>query len=951
MCRVYYWTRTDMTSKEEFIQRELIAITSQLLLDSGITYRRDIKLDAQLQQQLGIDSLVRAELFQRIEKQFSVTMPDQLLAEAETLNDIAHFLMHADVKELPRTHERSVVTHSEKSNVDPSHAATLIDVLQLYAKHHSEKAHVYFQHENGEEEIITYGQLLNRSLRIADGLVKAGLKEGDTVAIMQPTTPWFFYTFLGTLLAGGVPIPIYPPFRAHMLEAYAKTESRILKNAEVRVLVTFDKAEKLSYLLQAFVPSLKVVTTPEQLISSDELANPFNANGHHPAFIQYTSGSTNDPKGVLLSHFNLLTNIRTFGKRIEVNKDDVAVSWLPLYHDFGLIGAWLGSFYHGVPLILMTPFSFLNHPERWLWAIHRHRGTISAAPNFAYELCVRKMDHAQLEGLDLSSWRIAANGAEKVYPKTLESFAEKFARYGFKRNAILPVYGLAESTVGLTVPPVEKGFQVDYIDRKQFEEDRLAVPSTSDQALAFVNCGIPIDDHAIRVVDDEGNALPYRHIGSLQFQGPSSMQGYYNNPLATSAIYHDGWWDTGDLAYITEDGLYITGRRKDLIIKAGRNLYPVEIEELVGLVNGVRQGCVAAFGVTDAKRGTEQLIVVAETNIKEKKSREDLMEHINAAISSVLDMVPDQVVLVEPRTVPKTSSGKLQRSACKQAYLKGELTKTKIPVWMQMTKLGMAGLFNRGMSLIKLLGRWAYNVYLVVMLLVTFIPVYIFILFSSTISARKALRRWAGLILRLALCPVEIKGGENLTKNSPLIFTSNHASYIDTVVLLSFLPLNTRFVGKKELLATPLLSTLMRRLDYLSADRADWMQGVENTKQMEASLKEGHSILIFPEGTFGYAVGLRPFRMGAFKVSANADVSICPIALDGTRFILRSESFLLRPGRIKVTVSAPIQPMGEEWSQVVALRDAVRKEIAAHCGEPSLDYIAAQTVASSLHGE
>lgn len=940
-----------MTSKEEVIQRELIAITSQLLLDSGITYRRDIKLDAQLQQQLGIDSLVRAELFQRIEKQFSITMPDQLLAEAETLNDIANFLMHADVKSLPRTHEHTIIAHSEKSSIDSSHAATLIDVLQLHAKHHPDKAHVYFQHENGEEEIITYGQLLHRSLCMANGLVKAGLKEGDTVAIMQPTTPWFFYTFLGTLLAGGVPIPIYPPFRAHMLEAYAKTESRILKNAEVRVLATFDKAEKLSHLLQAFVPSLKVVTTPEQLISPDELASPFNANGHHPAFIQYTSGSTNDPKGVLLSHFNLLTNIRTFGKRIKVNQDDVAVSWLPLYHDFGLIGAWLGSFYHGVPLILMTPFSFLNHPERWLWAIHRHRGTISAAPNFAYELCVRKIDHALLEGLDLSSWRIAANGAEKVYPKTLESFAEKFAHYGFKRSAILPVYGLAESTVGLTVPPVEQEFLVDNIDRKQFEEDRLAVPSTDEQALAFVNCGIPIDDHAIRVVDEEGKVLPFRHVGSLQFQGPSSMQGYYNNPIATSAIYHDGWWDTGDLAYITEDGLYITGRRKDLIIKAGRNLYPVEIEELVGLVNGVRQGCVAAFGVTDAKRGTEQLIVVAETHIKDKKLRDDLIEQINSAISSVLDMVPDQVVLVEPRTVPKTSSGKLQRSACKKAYLNGELTKIKIPVWMQIAKLGAAGFFNRSLSFIKQLGRWVYNFYLGIMLVVTFTPACIFILFSSTISARKILRRWSQVILHLAFCPIELTGVEYLTKNSPLIFTSNHASYIDTIVLLSLLPLNTRFVGKKELLTTPLLGRLMRQLDYLSADRADWMKGVENTKQMEGSLKEGHSILIFPEGTFAYAVGLRPFRMGAFKAAAEANVPVCPIALDGTRFILRSESYLLRPGRIKVTVSAPIQPMGEEWAQVVALRDTVRKEIAAHCGEPTLDLIVAKPVASSLHGE
>ena len=498
------------------IEKELIAITKQLLIESGDKQKREFKLDSSLQQHLRVDSMIRAELFQRIEQAFSVSLPDRMLAEVETLNDIAVYLYSASprMKQTVPPHP-VIITHEDRAHVDVSSVKTLLDVLFLYGESAPNKSHIYFQNEDGQEEIITYGQLLKYSLRLAQGLRERGLKDGETVAIMQPTNPGFFYTFLGTLLAGGVPVPIYPPFRMHMLEAYAKLEARILNNAEVRILVTFDKAENLSRLLQAFVSSLKHVTTVDEIMSSQPLEKPYNAKPDSFAFIQYTSGSTSDPKGVLLTHYNLLSNIRAYGKAIDVRPDDVAVSWLPLYHDMGLIGMWLGSLYFGVPLILMTPFSFLYHPERWLWAIHYHRGTLSGAPNFAYELCVRKINPALLEGLDLSSWRMAANGAEKIYPRTLEQFATKFAPYGFKREALLPVYGLAESTVGLTIPPIDRGFLIDYVDRKTFEEDRRAVPSHDKNALSFVACGVPIEGHAVRMVDEEGMPLPERHVGTL----------------------------------------------------------------------------------------------------------------------------------------------------------------------------------------------------------------------------------------------------------------------------------------------------------------------------------------------------------------------------------------------------------------------------------------------------
>lgn len=930
---------------QQNIDIELITTAQELLAESGEPYRREIKLDSSLQRHLGIDSLGRAELFRRIEKKFDVTLPDRLLAEAETLSDILEYLRAAKPRINQPVQREIVSSHGERPHLDLGQANTLQDILLMYGQNTPDKTHIYFQHEDGTDEVISYGHLLKTAQRVAYSLRERGLKEGETVAIMLPTTPGFFYSFYGILLAGAIPVPIYPPFRMHMLEAYAKTEARILRNAEVRMLITFEQAEKLSRLLQGFVPSLKEVTTVDQLLQSKEISIVTQAKKEDPAFIQYTSGSTSDPKGVLLSHNNLLSNIRAYGKAVDVRPDDVVVSWLPLYHDFGLIGSWLGSLYHGVPLILMTPFSFLSHPERWLWAIHYHRGTISCAPNFAYELCVRKVDPARIEGLDLSSWRIAANGAEKVYPRTLDAFSEKFAAYGFKKTTLMPVYGLAESTVGLTIPPVGRGYLIDRIDRKSFEEDRQAIPSTSKQALEFVSSGGPIENHEIRIVDEEDNVLPERHIGTLQFRGPSNMQGYYNNKRATRAAFHDGWIDSGDLAYEAEGEIYITGRRKDLIIKAGRNLYPVEIEELVGHVPGVRQGCVAAFGVTNPEDGTEELVIVAETKERSKAALAKITSDITEAVTSALDITPDVIKLTSPKSVPKTSSGKLQRAACKAMYQEGKLGKFRVPASLQMVKLAIEWGARKILGAVKTVAKFIYTIYMLVMIVLTAIPVYLLTLFASVETTAKVTRIAARFLLIAGLSPVRTVGAEHFAKNKPVIYAANHASYMDALIALALMPPQTRFVAKKELFTLPVVGKFMQKMGYLSVDRTNLPRGLEDTIEIESALKNGHSILIFPEGTFGYAAGLRPFRLGAFKIAAEANVAVVPVAIRGARKMLRDGSWLMRPNRIKITICDPVMPTGNDWQDITRLRQTVRTKVAQHCGETSLDLIAAHTVA------
>jgi fatty-acyl-CoA synthase len=925
-----------LTEKE--IQNQLIDITKQLLQESGNEFsQRKLSLTSTLQHQLNIDSLGRAELFQRIAKNFDVHLPDNIIVEAETLQDIAAAVYTATP--IQNKAPRDFLTRDTSVAIDLSLAKTLIDVLQIYASEAPDLPHIYTQDDNGHEVIITYGQLLESSLRLAQEIIARGLRPGDTIAIMQPTSPRFFYTFYGILLAGCIPVPIYPPLRPKEIEAYVKQEAKILKNAEVRMLITFHAAEKFSHLMSALIPSLKYIVTADALLQGSEKAQVLHAKEDDFAFIQYTSGSTSAPKGVLLTHKNLIENIRAYGSACQLSSKDSTVSWLPLYHDLGLIGFWLGSLYFGMPLNIFSPLTFLNRPEQWLWAIHHHRATISGAPNFAYELCVRKIDPAAIEGLDLSTWEVAASGAEAIQPQTLKRFAEKFAPYGFKAEAFMPVYGLAESTVGLAISPRGRGAWIDKINRDAFETKQLAEASEDANGLEFVSCGPPLPGHEIKIVDDDGATLPERHIGYLYFRGPSNMQGYYRNPEATQEILHDGWLDSGDLAYQVNGETFITGRKKDTIIKTGRNLYPTEIEDLAAQVSGIRKGCVIAFGVSDSERGTEQLIVVAETAETNEDKRNKLSNDISEKILNALDIAPDHIILVHPRTIPKTSSGKLQRSACQKSYINGTLTHSGIPAWLQFSKLGVTWFATKILNFFATVAKIFFTCYIVIILLLTlpFIMLSLYI-FPRSIAA-KICKVWTRSLFILGFSPIKITGKKYLTNKSKVIYASNHASYIDSVLLMGILPSDTRFVGKQELMRTPILRTFMRKLKYLYVNRIELVQSLEDTKKIETCLNENHPIAIFPEGTFSYSAGLKPFKSGAFKTAIDTQTPIIPIALQSTRYILRDGSYLLKPKVIHVHISKPIAPRGNDWQALMHLKTFVREEIAKNCGEPSLDMI------------
>jgi acyl-CoA synthetase (AMP-forming)/AMP-acid ligase II len=520
------------------------------------------------------------------------------------------------------------------------------------------------------------------------------------VALMLPTGSEFFYCFMGILLAGAVPVPIYPPVKIDQIEEYADRQVRILRNAGARALLTPRQATKLARLLRPRVPTLTSILRPDQLLSRpawsftpDEGA--VSATTSAPddlGLIQYTSGSTGDPKGVALTHANLVSNIRSIAEAVGMREDDVVVSWLPLYHDMGLIGCWLFSLYNGLEMVCFSPLDFLRRPKRWLRAVSDYGGALSPAPNFAYELCVRRIKDRDLDGVDLSGWRVALNGAEPVNPETLARFQERFGDYGFQEGAMLPVYGLAENAVALTFPPLGRPPRIESISREALHREGRAesVGADDDQPLRTVSVGSPIPDNDIRLVDDDGGQVEERVEANIQFRGPSATSGYYNNPEATATIRtEDGWTRTGDRGYLADGELFITGRRKHLIIKGGRNLDPAEVEVLAAEVDGIRRGCVAAVGVPNPSTGSEDLVIVAETRSKGAEARKRMAAEVRQRVSAATKISPDEIVLVPPRTIPKTPSGKLRRAETRARYLSKTLTQRRPPAWVQVSRLAV----------------------------------------------------------------------------------------------------------------------------------------------------------------------------------------------------------------------------------------------------------------------
>jgi 1-acyl-sn-glycerol-3-phosphate acyltransferase len=603
-----------------------------------------------------------------------------------------------------------------------------------------------------------------------------------------------------------------------------------------------------------------------------------------------------------------------------------------------LIGAWLATMYHAVPLVGMPPTSFLARPSRWLWAIHRHRATFSAGPNFAYEMAAARIPDEELAGLDLSSWRIAFNGAEPVRAATLERFATRFAQYRFDRRALTPVYGLAEAAVGLAFPPLGRGPRVDRIDPGVLARDGVAVPVGDKAAdvLEVVSGGTPLPGHEVRVVDERGREVPARTEGRFEFRGPSATSGYYRNPEATAKLFRGGWLDTGDVGYVADGELFLTSRAKDLIKRGGHNIHPYDLEAAVGETPGIRKGCVAVFGTPDHASGTERVIVVAETRSSDAAERARLHERIAALAAIHLDGPPDEVLLVPPHTVLKTSSGKIRRAACRDLYRRGLLEAPRPAVWRQLARLAAKALRARVRRAASLALGIAYGVYAwAVFAAVAIAGAIPFALLSDARSRYRLVHALAVALVRLLRIPLGLCG--DITRVSgKTIAVVNHASYVDAIVVVAVLASHVHFTAKREFVRSPVLGYMLRGIGTHFVERADATRGVEDTRELGGALRRGETLVVFPEGTFTRAPGLAPFRLGAFALAAEEQAPVVPIVLRGTRSLLRDLRWLPVRHPIEVRVLPPMLADGRDWSAAVRLRDRVREAMLVACGEPDL---------------
>jgi 1-acyl-sn-glycerol-3-phosphate acyltransferase len=935
-----------------------------------------------LDRDLGLGSLERVELLTRLEAAFAVRLPDTLASEANTPEELILAIQKAPGGMTRQEEETSGFRtalavqqmREEASESIAERAETLVEVIRYRGVHDADRAHLIISEDTEQGEhvcTLTFGELAATAQKCAEELARRGVPAGGRVSLMLPTSRQFFICYAGILLAGAVPVPIYPPFRADRIEEYAERQSAILNNAEVCLLLTFRRAEAVAKLLQPRVKSLLGVADAEKLLEAAEKEPP-PAPGALPAFLsgsrlrkgndiallQYTSGSTGDPKGVTLTHTNLLANMRAIAEAVQMGPEDVGISWLPLYHDMGLIGAWLTLLLHGVPLVVMSPLAFLTRPERWLQAVSKYKGTIAAAPNFAYELCVRKISDKAMEGVDLSSWRVALNGAEPVNPETLERFTSRFSKFGFRRESMLPVYGLAEASLGVTFPPLYRGPKVDRVERETFTTQGRAVPSKAEDetAITFVSSGMALPRHEVLIADKAGDEAPERTEGFLWFRGASATSGYYKNDEATAALFAGGpangsgeypWVNSGDRAYQADGEIYITGRVKDIIIKGGRNLYPHEVEELGSRVEGIRKGCVVAFGLKGEGTGTEKLVIVAESREEDRGKRAAVVASINEEVSKGLGLPADRVELIPPGSIPKTSSGKLRREETKQLYLAGTLSSAKPPAWVQIARLG-AGSFIQSAIKAVIGGirtglEKLYGVYFIIVFILWIIPACAIVrLYKDHRAAGRYTSAALKLLFALTGIRVKVVGREYMDTPGAKVYASNHVSYFDVLPLMMGLGVPYRFVAKGEVNDMIFIGTFLNKMGHLSFDRHNASSRLRQVDEIEEYLKQGESVFVFPEGTFTPEDGVRPFQLGAFRGAVATGAPVIPVSLAGTRRFLRDRTYLPRPTRVTITLSSPIYPQQvadgdpNQLQAIVRLRDETRETIARYSGEPLL---------------
>ncbi len=558
--------------------------------------------------------------------------------------------------------------------MDYNNAITLTGIIQQHARRNPNKLSLVFLNDDGSEQVITAGEFHENAARYAIALQDIGIDRDDLVILVLPHSVELLYAFWGAMYLGGIS-SIFP-FLTEKLdpEIYKQRVKELVTHSSAKAVITFPEfKEELTALLSSAkctVLSTADVAVSDMMGSVDDNWPEYSSG--KIAFLQHSSGTTGLQKGVALAHRSVLNQIEAYSAVLGINRDDCIVSWLPLYHDMGLIAGFVLPLILGIPLILMSPFRWVRDPKTLLHAIHNHRGTLCWLPNFAYNHSVRVIRSRDIEGIDLSSMRAFINCSEPVYHQSHQAFLEKFAVAGINRNALSTCYAMAENTFAVTQYPIGEAAKVDWVNIRSLQNDKIALPSdqNSETATPMVSCGMPVPGTEIRIVDETGSDLLERHVGEIVLRSNYMLSGYFRRPDLSTKSIRNGWYFTGDMGYIADGELFISGRKKDLIIVGGKNIYPQDIEAVANSIEGVVPGRNAAFGIFDQTLGSESIVMVCEL-VNGKMSDTELKilsTELRRRVVQECDVALSDLQFVEKRWIIKTSSGKISRSECREKY-------------------------------------------------------------------------------------------------------------------------------------------------------------------------------------------------------------------------------------------------------------------------------------------
>jgi acyl carrier protein len=786
------------------LDRRIAAIVQELLREQGKDALADrVSPQASFERDLGLGSLDLVELVVRCEARLEIEVPDEIAEQADTAAGWAKAIEQGAQESTARSAYRIVAPAGDPAPL-PVEAKSLAEVLRWHAEKTPGRVHAHVL-EGGAGRGITCAQILDAATLLARGLAAQGIRRDDRVAILLPNSSDFFEAFFGVMLAGAVAVPIYPPTDTRRLVEYVERQAAILDATDSRGVIVFDQVRPIAKMLRAKTGGILGAASVGTLKTLGRRAGVPLPAPSATALVQMTSGSTGEPKAVPLTHAAVLANLRAIGERLKISDSDAVVSWLPLSSDFGLVGCWLFSLYHGAPLTLLSPREFFERPESWLWAIHDSRATLSAAPNFAYELCTRQVPLWALEGINLSGWRAAVVAGEMISRSTVQRFAARLAPMGFRPESMLPAYGLAEATVALSMAEPGSGARCG--------------PD------GFYSVGRPLAGREVRVAE-----------GQLEFREAGSDAA--------------AWVSTGDLGFIRDGEIHVTGRAKDAIQRAGRALVPELIEWAASCVPGVQRDGVAAFGVRDAGRGTERLVVAAESAAANKTERERVIAGIQEAVVDSIGEGADEIHLIPVGALARTPNRKLRRGRARELYLAGRLHDRGTAVPVQMARLWRE---NFGALTLMGAGRIRRRVGGALRVLLARA------LGAAGVKHGSSARR----IVRVLGRGVSVQG--ELPRG--VLFAANRCGPFDALAVLAAANVEVRFAGEEALFGAPgwLRAALEKHV-------------IRTDAEIRAALAKG-VVVQFPDS----AAGADPLRCRYRLKPLSAAASAAPLALHEIR--------------------------------------------------------------------